>query len=114
MNVVERSPALSDELIVSKILLIKKSVVVGGNIESKKIKKSCLKLSTGMKGITAIMKRTNGKIAIKKLRVIELALVVSAPFIIPPKYNFNKSYKENSFKKESLIPFKNLTTIFPK
>ena len=40
--------APSDELIVSKILVIKNSVVVGGKMESKKLKKSFLKFSTGM------------------------------------------------------------------
>jgi hypothetical protein len=61
----------------------KNSEVVGGNTESKKLKKSDLKFSTGMYGIIAIIKMTKGNIAIKKLRVIELALVVNAPFTMP-------------------------------
>jgi hypothetical protein len=61
----------------------KNSEVVGGSIESIKLKKSDLKFSTGMYGITAIIKMTKGNIAIKKLRVIELALVVNAPFTMP-------------------------------
>jgi|TARA_B100000497_G_scaffold124692_1_gene159757 hypothetical protein len=109
---VERRPPVCSLLIFSKILLLKKSEVCGGKIESKKFKKSTLNDSNGIYGIKIIINNKNGNIAVKKLNAIALALVDRAPLKIPIIYISSKSYKESPSSPGSLIFFKNLAIQF--
>jgi hypothetical protein len=84
--------------------------VWGGKMESKKFKKSTLKLSNGMYGIKIIINNKNGNMAVKKLNAIALARVVSAPLKIPIMYISRRSNKERPSKPGSLIRFKSLAT----
>jgi hypothetical protein len=87
---------------------LKKSDVWGGKIESKKYRKLTLKSSNGMYGIKIIINNKNGNIAVKKLKAIALARVVSAPLKIPITYISRRSNAERPSKPGSLTCFKTL------
>ena len=56
-----------------------------------------------------ITNNKNGKIAVKKLNAMALALVVTAPFTIPKIYNSKRSYIDKPSKPGNLICLKKRT-----
>jgi hypothetical protein len=77
---------------ISRKISSKVSDVVGGRRESMKMRNSIWKSSIiVIYGIRLSMKSRNGKIAIKKLNAIALALVEKVPSIIPPEYITQRS-----------------------
>jgi hypothetical protein len=107
---VDNNPPVWVLLMFSKIFSLKKSEVWGGKKESRKFRKSTLKLSNGMYGIRIIINNKNGNMAVKKLKAIELARVVSAPLKIPITYISRRSKRESPSKPGSLICLRILAT----
>ena len=89
-NTEESNPALCLSLISSNIWVKKLWLSCGSN-SSIKLNNTASKFSIGINAIKFRINNKKGKSAIKKLKAILPALDDKVPFMIPDKYNSNKS-----------------------